>query len=74
MKKEKRKGWSSKSKHSVWEFFLGEKARDHLNNCFCRILVQNSSNIQLERRFYVETMENQVIVHRWRTASQLSVA
>jgi len=76
MKKKKEKKTRKRGQHrnNAWEFHCGEKVIDKLSNCLCKILVQNSSNIKLERRFYVETTEDQMQVHRWRTAIQLGVA
>jgi hypothetical protein len=56
----------------VWEFSKDEKVLDLVSSRPAKVLVLNSNNSKVERRFYIEVVgEDGIINHYWRIASQL---
>jgi len=58
---------------NIWKFKNDDQAIDLINDCICKVLVLNNSNDKLERRYYVETVDQglQSKVHEWRKENEL---
>jgi len=66
---------TQKRSNSAWKFKIGDQAIDLVNTCACKVLVQNSSNVKVERRYYVETRElkSDNEIRGWRKETELKV-
>lgn len=60
--------------HNVWEFKSGDSVFDKIHKCSAKVLVLNSNTPQIERRFYIQTLSDNLFVYEWRTADQLERA
>jgi hypothetical protein len=60
---------------NTWEFKKDEMVKDLVSNKSAKVLVLNSNNSKIERRFYIEVLgEDLVPDYYWRTANQLGRA